>query len=135
MNSNSKQFILIADDDAEDRESIKEALVANNCRHEFIMMENGEELIKYLHNIKESEYPTLILLDLNMPVKGGKEALKEIKQNKLLAHIPVVVFTTSSSDKERNDMYRLGANCFITKSHSHAEQIDIAASLVKLWLT
>ena len=133
MNNSKKHFIVIADDDVDDREAIKEALIANNCQKEFVMIENGEQLLEYLYTVSE-EYPELILLDLNMPIKDGKEALREIKKNKLLSHIPIVVFTTSSSDKDRKDVYELGANCYITKPNSQADQFAMAASLVKLWL-
>src|SRR5690349_24973818 len=108
-----KQHILIVDDDADDREIIKDAFISGDAEMEYIFLENGDQLFQYLES--HADEASLILLDLNMPGKDGRESLKEIKTSKRFHHIPVVVFTTSSSQRDRHMAYDLGANCFITK--------------------
>src|SRR5438045_3621741 len=102
MSTNKKGIvILIADDDAEDRMLLKEALEENRLRNNIQFVENGEELMDYLHHrgnySDKVKYPApgLVLLDLNMPKKDGREALKEIKADPHLRMLPVVVLTTS----------------------------------------
>jgi CheY-like chemotaxis protein len=88
-----------------------------------------------LEAVPDAEFPSLILLDLNMPGKDGREALEEIKKNSRLHNIPIVVFSTSSLDKDRIISYSLGANCFITKPSSYQEMIDLTNAIVKLWIS
>jgi len=78
--------------------------------------------------------PALIMLDLNMPGKDGREALKEIKGSERFRHIPTVVFTTSSSQKDMQVSYDLGANCFITKPDTFNKLVEITNSIAQLWL-
>ena len=130
---NSHQ-ILIVDDDADDREIIKDAFLSNNEDHEYIFLENGEKLLEYLEFNLAENLPSLILLDLNMPGKDGREILKEIKSDKRYNHIPVVVFTTSSSERDRLIAYGLGANCFITKPDTFNKLVDLTGSISRLWL-
>lgn len=129
----SKNPIVIVDDDSDDRGLIKDAFLENNHGRDFILLENGDSLIEFLKKIPESEYPALILLDLNMPGKDGREALKEIKKDPKMHHIPVVVFSTSSLDKDRLISYELGANCFLTKPSSYQEMIFLTDAIVRLW--
>lgn len=130
----SKNPIVIVDDDSDDRGLIKDAFSENNPDKHFILLESGDSLIDFLKTISETEYPSLILLDLNMPGKDGREALKEIKGNNKTHHIPVVVFSTSSLDKDRIMSYELGANCFLTKPSSYQEMIFLTDAIVKLWI-
>src|SRR5262245_29600376 len=95
--------ILIAEDDADDRVLTKEAFDESRLLNEVHFVEDGEELLNYLE--RKSPYadaprPNLILLDLNMPKKDGREALKEIKSNPELRRIPVVVMTTSKAEED-----------------------------------
>ncbi|MEI6947024.1 response regulator [Paraflavisolibacter sp. H34] len=130
-----KHNILIVDDDADDREIIRDAFLSNsNGQNEYIFIENGDKLIEYLDNCQEKEYPALILLDLNMPGKDGREALREIKSSEQFHHIPTVIFTTSSSDRDREMSYGLGANCFVTKPDTFNKLVDLTSSIAKLWL-
>ena len=118
MKPNQKHSVFIVDDDADDRESIRDAFLENKHNQEYIFMKNGDQLINHLVSGPESSKPVVILLDLNMPGKDGRDVLKEIKGNKNLKTIPIIVLTTSSSDKDRETSYQLGANCFVTKPDS-----------------
>ena len=126
-----KHTIFIVDDDADDRESIRDAFMQSKLPQEINMLENGDDLLKKLRTAPD--LPSLILLDLNMPGKDGREALKEIKKDSRMHHIPVVVFSTSSLDKDRIISYELGANCFLTKPSSYQEMIYLTDAIIKLW--
>ena len=132
-------IILIADDDAEDRMLVKEALEESRLNNNIQFVENGEELLDYLNNkgrFSDTEkYPTpgLILLDLNMPKKDGREALKEIKSDDKLRMIPVVVLTTSKAEEDILRTYDLGVSSFITKPVTFGSLVDVMKTLSKYW--
>src|SRR6476661_3523373 len=111
--------ILMADDDADDRQMTKEAFVESRLANDLRFVEDGVELLDYLNRRgkyappAEAPRPGLILLDLNMPKKDGREALKEIKADPELRRIPVVVLTTSKAEEDIVRTYDLGANSFI----------------------
>lgn len=132
MISNLRHSVYIVDDDPDDRESIRDAFLENKHHQEYIFMANGDQLLEHL-TVSSSKPPALILLDLNMPGKDGRDVLKELKCNKHLQPIPVIILTTSSSDKDRETSYQLGANCFVTKPDSYKELVDITDSIAKLW--
>ena len=132
---NPKNPIVIVDDDSDDRGLIKDAFLENNPGKNFVLLENGDMLLEFLKTVPETDFPSLILLDLNMPGKDGREALKEIKKDNKTHHIPVVVFSTSSLDKDRIISYELGANCFLTKPSSYQEMIFLTDAIVKLWVS
>jgi CheY-like chemotaxis protein len=131
--------ILIADDDAEDRMLAKDALEESRLANGLHFVEDGEELMDYLlHKGKYSgkdkhPVPGLILLDLNMPKKDGREALKEIKANANLRHIPVVVLTTSKAEEDILKTYNLGVNSFITKPVTFESLVNVMKTLCKYW--
>ncbi len=131
--------ILVADDDADDRMMIKEALLENRLANDLHFVGDGEELMEYLLRLgkyKEpasSPRPGLILLDLNMPKKDGREALKEIKTNSDLRGIPVVVLTTSKAEEDIYRTYNLGVNSFITKPVQFDSLVAIAKELGRYW--
>jgi CheY-like chemotaxis protein len=127
-----KHTIFIVDDDADDRESIRDAFMQNKLPQEINMLESGNGLLEKLRT--SPALPSLILLDLNMPGKDGREILEEIKTDKELRHIPVIVLTTSSSAREKNTAYKLGANCFVTKPDTFTQFINITDSITRLWL-
>lgn len=139
MKSNRSIVILIADDDAEDRMLIKEALDENRLSNAIEFVENGEELMDYLHNrgkfSDKNKYqtPGLILLDLNMPKKDGREALKEIKADEHLRVLPVVVLTTSKAEEDILRTYDLGVSSFITKPVTFSSLVDVMRTLSKYW--
>ncbi|MDX5437567.1 MAG: response regulator [Pontibacter sp.] len=131
--------ILIADDDEEDRMLVKDALEESRLKNSIHFVENGEELMDYLHHrgkfADKNEYPTpgLILLDLNMPKKDGREALKEIKADDRLKLIPVVVLTTSKAEEDILRTYDLGVSSFITKPVTFGSLVDVMRTLSKYW--
>jgi DNA-binding response OmpR family regulator len=135
MNQVVKHSVFIVDDDEDDRESIRDAFLQNDHRQDYIFMKNGEQLIYHFNKTGSNKYPSLILLDLNMPGKDGRDVLKEIKNSDDLKLIPVIVITTSSSDKDRETSYRLGANCFLTKPNSYDELVKITDCIARLWLS
>lgn len=141
MNNNNQTIgILIADDDAEDRMLIKEALEESRLKNKLQFVENGEELMDYLYNrnkfTNKEKYPTpgLILLDLNMPKKDGREALKEIKETESLKLIPVVILTTSKAEEDILRTYDLGVSSFITKPVTFSALVDVMKTISKYWL-
>ncbi|RYG25744.1 MAG: response regulator, partial [Chitinophagaceae bacterium] len=131
--------ILIADDDAEDRMMVKEALEESRLKNNIQFVENGEELVDYLFHrgqfADKVKYPTpgLILLDLNMPKKDGREALKEIKSDDHLKVIPIVVLTTSKAEEDILRTYDLGVSSFITKPVTFTALVDVMRTLSKYW--
>lgn len=129
-----KHQILIVDDDADDREIIKDAFATSQSNFDYIFFENGDRLMDYLSSCDENNWPSLIMLDLNMPGKDGRVSLREIKTDKRLHTIPVIIFTTSSSQRDKTMSYDLGANCFVTKPDTFDNLSDIAGSIAKLWL-
>lgn len=129
----------MADDDPDDRMLTKEAFEENKLNNELRFVENGEELMDYLHhrgkyNDSNAPRPGLILLDLNMPKKDGREALGEIKQDPELKRIPVVVLTTSKAEKDIVNSYNLGVNSFITKPVTFENLVKVTSKLGQYWL-
>ncbi|MGN6402284.1 MAG: response regulator [Flavisolibacter sp.] len=129
-----KHNILIVDDDADDREIIKDAFTNASSVHDYTFLENGDKLLDYLEHNAGNGLPSLILMDLNMPGKDGRDILKEIKADQRFLSIPVIVFTTSSSDKDKTTSYHLGANCFLTKPDTFQKLVALAKSISSLWL-
>ena len=125
---------MIVDDDADDREIIRDAFMSSTESQDYVFIENGDKLLEYLEQNGEVEVPSLIMLDLNMPGKDGRETLKELKTNNRYHHIPTIVFTTSSSMRDKQMVYELGANCFITKPDTFNKLIEMAGSISRLWL-
>jgi CheY-like chemotaxis protein len=129
----AKHSIYIVDDDADDRESIRDAFLHNQHQASYVFMQDGNELVNQLKAANPS-FPSVILLDLNMPGKDGRDTLQEIKSDSNLQHIPVVVLTTSSSAKDRQAVYKLGANCFVTKPDTFNQFVKLTDSIARLWL-
>ena len=131
--------ILMADDDEDDRmmsmDALREARLANDLH----FVEDGEELMDYLHcrgkytDCNNAPRPGLILLDLNMPKKDGREALKEIKSDPSLRGIPIVVLTTSKAEEDILRTYDLGVNSFITKPVSFEGLVTVMKTLAEYW--
>jgi CheY-like chemotaxis protein len=134
-------IILMAEDDSDDRLLVKDAMTECRWEGELRFVEDGEELMDYL--LQKGEYsegvnaprPGLILLDLNMPRKDGREALREIRANAELRRIPVVVFTTSKADTDIGRLYELGANSFISKPIQFEALVRVMRILDQYWFT
>jgi two-component system response regulator len=141
MAKNGKPIvILMADDDADDRMLTRDALEESRVLNELKFVEDGEELMEYLHrkgkfaDPESSPKPGLILLDLNMPKKDGREALKEIKSDPNLRRIPVVIMTTSKAEEDIYRSYDFGASSFITKPVTFDRLVDLMRALGEYWV-
>jgi CheY-like chemotaxis protein len=142
MRSSSPKPIVIlhADDDPDDREMTRKAMDKSNLECEFHAVPDGEELLDFLHHRGRyappalSPRPGVILLDLNMPKKDGREALAEIKADPALRRIPVVVLTTSNAQRDVVCTYDLGGNSFICKPISLAALVQVMTVVGQYWL-
>lgn len=133
--------ILICDDDEDDRSLTQQALQDAHISNDLRFVEDGEELLDYLHQrgsfageTGAAPRPGLILLDLNMPNMDGREALQIIKGDVTLLDIPIVVLTTSGSDADVIRSYQLGVNSFITKPVTFTGLVDAMNVLGRYWL-
>jgi len=139
MDKKIKINVLMADDDEDDRLMTKEALDETPLGSNLRFVEDGEELLDYL--FQRNKYsdpetaprPDLILLDLNMPKKDGREALKEIKGSPELRNIPVVVLTTSKAEEDIYRTYELGVNSFISKPVTFEGMVETMKTLSLYW--
>lgn len=130
-------FILIAEDDADDRFLLQAAFDENGFTDKLHFVENGVEVLEYLtpiNNGVDKKFPRFILLDLNMPKKNGREVLVELKKHPQLKKIPVVVFSTTNNEQEMRRCYELGANSYITKPNSFESLIKTVAALRTYWM-
>lgn len=131
--------ILMADDDEEDLLLAKSALETCRLANDLHCVRNGEELLDYLYRrgeyaeLTSSPRPGLILLDLNMPRKDGREALQEIKADPELRSIPIVILTTSKAEEDIYRTYNLGANSYITKPVTFNSLVETMQSLGRYW--
>jgi CheY-like chemotaxis protein len=129
----------MAEDDADDRLLVKDAVEECQWNADLRFVENGEELLDYL--LRQGKYgqaersprPGLILLDLNMPKKDGREVLREIRAHADLRRIPVVVLTTSKADTDIERIYELGANSFICKPVQFDGLVNVMRMLSQYW--
>jgi len=132
--------ILIAEDDAEDRMLTTDAMNESKLVNRIDFVEDGEDLMDYLNHkgkytdTKKFPLPGLILLDLNMPRKDGREALKEIKSSPELKKIPVIILTTSKAEEDIIRSYDLGVNSFITKPVTFNGMVNVMRTIGKYWL-
>lgn len=130
--------ILMADDDDDDFVLTQKALKESKLLNTLVRVKDGEELLDYLQKRGDYEHqetlrPGVILLDLNMPRKDGREALREIKSDANLNDIPVVVFTTSKAEEDIYRSYQLGVNSFITKPVTFENLLHVMQALGKYW--
>ena len=139
IEASKSKVILMAEDDSDDRLLIRDAVAECHWEGDLRFVEDGEELMDYL--LRRGKYrqrataprPGLILLDLNMPKKDGREALREIKADAELRCIPVVVLTTSKTDADVGRIYDLGANSFISKPIQFDALVNVMRVLGQYW--
>jgi two-component system response regulator len=130
----------MADDDPDDRQLTQEAFEEANLANDLRFVEDGAELMDYLHrrgkykNPANSPRPAILLLDLNMPKKDGREALREIKADSSLRQIRVIVLTTSRAEEDINEAYDISAASVITKPVKFDDLVDVVKTLGKYWL-
>ena len=137
MPDNYLKTVLMADDDPEDCMLATEAFIKSGAEAAFSCVLDGVELMAYLSersSHEEKELPALILLDLNMPKKDGREALVEIKAEPALQNIPIVILTTSRIQRDIDFSMQAGADSFITKPATFDEWIQMMKSLTESWL-
>jgi CheY-like chemotaxis protein len=134
-------WVLIAEDDADDRELILDALKTARPAVSLEFVLDGQELLDYLRQSGNEtsssappRHPAIILLDLNMPRKDGYEALAELKSDPTLRPIPVIVLTTSRDEHDVRTTYDLGASSFITKPTTDTELVEAMDTLAEYWL-
>jgi two-component system response regulator len=132
--------ILMADDDADDRDMASEAFAESHLANDLRFAEDGVELMDYLKRRGKYADPTsaprpgIILLDLNMPKKDGREALAEIKADPALQNIPIIILTTSKQEEDILRSYQLHANSYITKPVTFDALVQVVTALGKYWL-
>jgi two-component system, chemotaxis family, response regulator Rcp1 len=130
--------ILLVEDNPGDVRLTKEALKEGKVRNNLQVAEDGEEALEFLRRQgrhAQATRPDLILLDLNLPKKSGREVLEEIKADPELKRIPVVVLTVSKAEQDVLKSYNLHANCYITKPVDLDQFIDVVQSIEDFWLT
>jgi CheY-like chemotaxis protein len=130
--------ILMADDDADDRNLTQDAFAENNLANNLYFVEDGEDLMDFLYqrgkyDVNNAPRPGLILLDLNMPKQDGREALKLIKSDNNLKRIPVIILTTSKAEEDIVKSYELGVNSFICKPVTFGELVKVTKDLGNYW--
>ncbi len=129
----------MADDDADDRALVREALQESGFGSALETVSDGEELLEYLRREKRygppvaTHYPAFILLDLNMPRMDGKEVLAVMKSDPALRRIPVIVLSTSTTSEDMAQCYDLGANAYIGKPITFAELVHAMSAVVEHW--
>jgi CheY-like chemotaxis protein len=129
--------ILIVEDNEGDVGLIEEVFEEAKIKNNIHVVEDGEEAVLYLHSsgkFSGSRRPDLILLDLNLPKKDGREVLREIKEDEKLHNIPVIVLTTSNAEKDILRAYDLHANAYVTKPLDFNQFIKVVESIVNFWL-
>jgi chemotaxis family two-component system response regulator Rcp1 len=137
MSNRPVEILLVEDNEADvrlTREGIKEAKIHNNLN----VVRDGEEAMKYLYKrdgYEDAPRPDLILLDLNLPKKDGREVLEEIKSHESLKHVPVVVLTTSEAEKDIVKSYELHANCYVTKPLGLDQFVEVIKAIEDFWFS
>ena len=132
--------VLVADDDPDDRLMTQKAFEQANLDADLRFVQDGEELLDYLHrrggyaDPARSPRPAQVLLDLNMPKKDGREALREMRAEPTLRRIRVVVLTTSKSEEDVSASYEISAASFITKPAKFSDLVEVVRVLGRYWL-
>jgi len=139
MSSPRRRLILLADDYADDADMIADALGDAGRDADLRRVADGEELMDYLlgraayADRARAPWPDLVLLDLNMPLKDGRESLAEIRSEPALRRLPVVVLSTSSDHFDITESYEFGANSYLVKPHDYTSWIELMRTLCHYW--
>ncbi|MEZ0540878.1 response regulator [Fibrella arboris] len=128
----SQHTIFVAEDDEDDQFLLRTAFASTGMACDLVFFTNGEELISQLA-VSEAR-PTLVLLDLNMPIMDGFQTLAHLRNQEAYRTMPVLVLTTSSQREDVTRAYSLGANSFITKPHQYADLTRAVNQLQQFWL-
>jgi chemotaxis family two-component system response regulator Rcp1 len=130
--------ILLVEDNPGDARLTREALSMSKVQNNLHHARDGEEAMRFLRRqgaFADVPQPDLILLDLNLPKRDGREVLEDIKRDPLLMHVPVVILTSSQAEEDILRAYRLHANCFITKPVDFEQFIKVVGSIEQFWFT
>lgn len=130
--------ILLVEDNPGDVRLTQEALKAGKIANHLSVVEDGERALEFLRQAgryHDTARPDLILLDLNLPRKDGRELLTDIKQDPVLRKIPVVVLTTSQADEDICRAYSLNCNCYVTKPVNFDQFVEVVKSIQDFWFT
>lgn len=132
---NNGRYILVAEDDKDDQYILQSAFHEKGFREKLVFVSDGDELLAHLYAPPQEmlALPRLILLDLNMPKKTGKEALLEIKRDGNLKTIPVIIFSTTSDEGQISQCYELGANSYIVKPGHYQSLMDAVDIIHTYW--
>lgn len=128
----SQHIIFVAEDDEDDQFLLRTAFASTGRSCELVFFNNGEQLVRQLD--QTHQHPTLVLLDLNMPIMDGFQTLQQLRQRDAYKTLPVVVLTTSNQRDDIARAYALGANSFITKPHQYDELLQTVQHLQQFWL-
>jgi CheY-like chemotaxis protein len=130
--------ILLVEDNPGDARLTREALAMSTIRHQLHHARDGEEAMAFLRReppFANAPQPDLILLDLNLPRRDGREVLEDVKRDRRLMHIPVVVLTSSQAEEDIMRSYQLHANCFITKPVDLEQLNKVVQGIEQFWFT
>ncbi|HTB26661.1 MAG TPA: response regulator [Puia sp.] len=133
MKRSDNKLVYIVDDDPDDRQIILDAFLENKYQGDYAFIESGDQL---LENLKDPDtlFPSLIMLDLNLPGIIGLHVLQEIRREKQYSHIPIIILTTSSLHMDRKLAYEYGTNCFLRKPNSFQYLVSLMDAIIRLWL-
>lgn len=137
--SRKRAHVLLVEDSQSDQVIVQRALEDGKIECDLAIVNNGEEALRILRNESPFEdigaypKPDVILMDINMPVMDGKTALRAIRADETLKHIPVVMLTTSSRDKDVIESYELGVNAYLTKPVDNVAFVEAIAQLRQFW--
>ena len=129
--------VLLVDDNPADIDLVREGLRKRSSAFRVSAVSDGEEAISFLRKrgrFADAPEPDIIVLDLNLPRKDGREVLAEVKTDAMLARIPVVIFTTSAACADVNFSYQHGANCYLQKPGNFPDYMSVVKSLAGFWL-
>ncbi len=129
--------ILLVEDNEGDIVLTLEAFEESKILNKFSVVRNGKEALDFLfrqHPFQDAQEPDIILLDINLPLKSGIEVLQEVKNNDQVKHIPVIMLTTSSSEKDISLSYKHHANCYITKPVEVSKFLEAVNAIEHFWL-
>ena len=138
MNDNRPIEILMAEDSPSDQFIVQQAFKTSKLHNHLHVVSNGEEALEFLRHegkFTTAPIPDLILLDMNMPRKGGRETLTEIKQHARWKFIPVVVLTASQAEGDVMTAYGLHANCYIIKPVDFEQIIEVVHTIERFWFS
>jgi DNA-binding response OmpR family regulator len=124
-------MVYLVDDDPDDREIIREALIENSYKGPVLPFENGKMLLNQLANPGTDAKPDVVILDLNMPLLSGFEVLEELRKHQSFNKIPVIVLTASSKKEDEIRSFELGCNFFMTKPSKISEYLILTAAVKK----